>query len=199
MTRFGYILVTLAAAELAAGAFAAVAWLKPHPRFVWNASFSAPPGLYGLTAARQVACGDLVAIMPPAELQRFMADRHYLAKRVPLLKHIAALPGQRVCRKGTRVFVDGRRVAIAFDRDRQGRPLPVWQGCRTLTANSLFVINTPPDSFDSRYFGPIPAAGVIGRAAPILTRDTPGASFVWRGLRRAFATPQTRKGPAPCK
>jgi type IV secretory pathway protease TraF len=33
---------------------------------------------------------------------------------------------------------------------------------------------------DGRYFGPLPASTVLGRAIPILTRDMPDAPLVWR-------------------
>jgi type IV secretory pathway protease TraF len=33
---------------------------------------------------------------------------------------------------------------------------------------------------DGRYFGPLPASTVLGRAIPILTRDTPEAPLIWR-------------------
>lgn len=36
------------------------------------------------------------------------------------------------------------------------------------------------DSMDGRYFGPLPASTVLGRAVPILTRDTPDAPLSGR-------------------
>ncbi len=183
MTRFGYVLATLLAAEFFVVAFMGIAWLEPHPRFLWNASASAPIGLYRLQPDDHPAVGELVAIMPPPDTARLMARRHYLPEGVPMLKRIAALSGQRVCRHGMRVTIDGKRVANALIRGRLGRALPVWRGCRVVPAGTLFLINAPADSFDSRYFGPIAASGLIGRAQPILTRDTPQGPLVWRGLR----------------
>ncbi|CAM5331827.1 Conjugative transfer signal peptidase TraF OS=Sphingobium scionense OX=1404341 GN=GGQ90_003448 PE=4 SV=1 [Sphingobium scionense] len=72
-------------------------------------------------------------------------------------------------------------VAVALARDGRGRPLPVWQGCRTLRARELLMLNPDhADSMDGRYFGPLPASTVLGRATPILTRDTPNAPLTWR-------------------
>ena len=110
-----------------------------------------------------------------------MAARGYLGENVPLLKHVAAKAGQRVCRTGSVVSVDDRPVAVALIHDRAGRPLPVWRGCRTLEAEELLLLNpTHPDSLDGRYFGPLPASAVLGRAVPILTRTTPDAPLIWR-------------------
>src|SRR5690606_23795810 len=101
----------------------------------------------------------------------WLSARGYLPEGVPLLKHIAAKAGQRVCRIGDAVSVDARRVAIARARDGQGRPLPVWQGCRTLRPGELLLLNPAhPDSLDGRYFGPLPASAVIGRATPLWLR-----------------------------
>ena len=53
----------------------------------------------------------------------------------------------------------------------RGRPLPVWQGCRTLGTGELLLLNPDhPDSLDGRYFGPLPASAVIGRATPLHLR-----------------------------
>ena len=56
-----YLAATLGSATLFASLFAAVAWLSPRPRLLWNASASAPIGLYSVEAAPP-AVGDLVAI-----------------------------------------------------------------------------------------------------------------------------------------
>lgn len=184
MTRFGYVIATTIAAELFTGLFVAVALIGPAPRFLWNASASAPIGLYRLHPSRTPAVGDLVAATPPPGLARWMAERHYLPVGVPLLKHVAAKPGQRVCRNGGAISIDGRPIARARARDSRNRPLPVWSGCRTLKSGELLLLNPAvPDSLDGRYFGPLPAAAVIGRAVPILTRDAPNAPLRWRGFR----------------
>lgn len=199
MTRYSYVLATLLAAEFFVVAFAGVAWLEPHPRFLWNVSASAPIGLYRLQADDHPAVGELVAIVPPPDTARLMAQRHYLPEGVPLLKRIAALPGQHVCRHGVHVTIDGKHVANALSRDRLGRALPVWRGCCLVPAGMLFLINAPADSFDSRYFGPIPAAGMIGHALPILTRDTRQGPLVWRGFRGAQVTSPAKKEQLRCK
>lgn len=195
MTRFGYVIVTLFAAELFGVLFAVVAWLQPQPRLIWNASASAPIGLYRLHHDAPPAIGDMVAIMPPPALARLMAERHYLPVGTPLLKHVGALPGQNVCRRGASVTIDGKPVAIALPHDRRGGPLPVWHGCRTIGVGTLFLLNAPADSFDSRYFGALPASGLLGLAIPILIRNAPGKPLRWRGLGGLPASSSTTKEP----
>lgn len=171
MRRRRYVMATAIAASAFAAAFVAIAVADPLPRIIWNASASAPIGLYRIHPDSDPPTGTLVAIATPEQLSRWLSARGYLPEGVPLLKAVAAKAGQRVCRIGDAVSVDARRVAIARARDGQGRPLPVWQGCRTLRADELLLLNPAhPDSLDGRYFGPLPASAIIGRATPLWLR-----------------------------
>ncbi len=102
------------------------------PKLIWNASASAPIGLYTVRTAADLGVTDLVAVDAPEPLTSFLSDRDYLPRGVPLMKRIAALPGQTVCRIGRIVTVDAIAMGEALARDRRGRELPVWQGERNL-------------------------------------------------------------------
>jgi conjugative transfer signal peptidase TraF len=148
----------------------AFASFKPLRVLVWNASESAPIGLYYVQPAGVLSVTTLVLAMPPEPLASSLARSGYLPHGVPLLKRIVALPGQSVCRDGFVVSVDGVNVGIARERDRRGRVLPVWQGCRTIADGEVFLMNwDEPASLDSRYFGPLPTSAIIGRAEPLWT------------------------------
>jgi conjugative transfer signal peptidase TraF len=157
------LLAAIGLAGLAAPAVAVLpAWL------IWNASSSVPLGLYWVERPTGLEVGDLVAVMPPAPLAAFMVTRGYIGVDVPLLKHVAGLPGQRICRNGATVTVDGVVLGEALPRDRLGRDLPDWQGCRLLQDGEIFLMNPEVrDSLDGRYLGPLPADAVIGKARPI--------------------------------
>jgi len=177
-----------------------VAAVLPLPKLLlWNASASAPIGLYRLHPGGRPAVGDMVAVTPPPALARFMAERHYLPVGVPLLKHVAARPGALICRRDATVTIDGRTVAVARASDRHGRPLPVWRGCHVLRNDELFLLNAAPDSLDGRYFGPVPASGLIGRATPIFTRDTPDTPLRWRLTHTGNALPGSNEGVVSCR
>ena len=152
---------------------------------VWNASASIPIGLYAIRGRRSLQVDERAAIEPPPQLRSLMARRGYLPAGIPLLKRIAATSGQRVCRFHHGVTIDGQLAGVARARDRRGRSLPVWFGCRTLQHGEIFVMNpAQPDSFDGRYFGPLDAGQVIGRAVPIWTDERGDGRHVW------FARPQ---------
>ena len=167
MTRRRFILAGIVAA-------AALATLTARPaRYaVWNATASVPTGLYAIRGKANLHVGERVAIEPPPALRALLAERGYLPTGVPLLKRIAAVRGQRVCRFAHRVTIDGAYVGAARARDRLGRPLPVWAGCHVLKSGELFVMSpAAPDSFDGRYFGVLRMSDVIGRAKPVWTDE----------------------------
>ena len=156
-----------------AGATAVVAVFGPsaHPTLIWNATPSVPVGLYRVQSDSRPKLTDIVVVRPPDELAWFLADGRYLPRGVPLLKHVAALGGQRVCRAGLVIIIDGVRVAEALPRDRRGQPLPVWTGCVVLAREQVFLLNADrPDSLDGRYFGPLDRSTIVGRAEPVWTR-----------------------------
>ncbi|HHY51469.1 MAG TPA: S26 family signal peptidase, partial [Alphaproteobacteria bacterium] len=142
-------------------------------------------GLYSIEPERSPEVTDLVAVRAPEPLASFLADGGYLPRGVPLLKRVAALPGQRVCRTALAITVDDVPMGDALDRDRRGRPLPIWQGCRLVENGELFLMNWQVrDSLDGRYFGPLPAIAVIGRATPLYTDEDADGRFVWRAPTR---------------
>lgn len=162
------LIVTVAAVALEIKTMGA----KPVPALVWNASESVPIGLYEVQPAGRLIVTELVVAFPPDPLAAFLAQRRYLPRGVPLIKRILALPGQTVCRKGLTVSVDGIDMGQARERDHLGRPLPIWQGCQIVAKGDVFLMNwDEPASLDSRYFGPIPAASIFGRAEPLWTYE----------------------------
>jgi conjugative transfer signal peptidase TraF len=164
-------LKTLVTMQGAAMLVAFGSWIHPAPQLIWNASASVPIGLYAVDPPRAPKVADLVVVTPPAPLAQFLASRGYLPTGVPMLKHIGAVWGQTVCRYGHKVRIDGDPVGEALAKDRLGRPLPVWQGCLTLSAGQVFLFNAGVrDSFDGRYFGVISTRQILGQAHPIWIR-----------------------------
>ena len=142
------------------------------PALIWNASASVPIGLYRVQPDPRPHVDDIVVVRPPADLVWFLAEGGYLPRGVPLLKHVAALGGQQVCRIGRAVSIDGEHVGDALERDHRGRPLPSWSGCVVLTRDQVFLFNADrTDSLDGRYFGPLERNTIVGRAQPVWTDE----------------------------
>ena len=138
-----------------------------RPLLLWNATASAPIGLYLVRPDPSPTVDDLLVIRPEPALSEWMVARRYIGLGVPLVKRVAAANGAEVCRTGARVTIDQRLSAVALDRDRLGRPLPNWRGCYRLKVGQIFLLNAAPTSLDGRYFGPTSVTAVIGRARPV--------------------------------
>ncbi len=138
-----------------------------RPLLLWNRTASEPEGLY-VRGSGPVAVGALVAFSAPDAAFPY-ADGHmgYL-RRVPILKSVAAVSGDKVCTDNDHLQINGRMRAAILSRDRRGANLPRWRGCRQLGADEVFVFSDRiPNSFDSRYFGPVRRADIVGVFRPV--------------------------------
>lgn len=144
-----------------------------HQKVVlWNATSSVPRGLYMVSRKISLVPGTLLVVDLPEPVAHLASRRGYLPTDIPLIKPVAAGPEAAVCRHGDTIFVNGKANGVAKAVDLNGHPLPVWQGCHRLRNDEVFLMNAQnPDSFDGRYFGPIPARNIVGTAHPLLTEE----------------------------
>lgn len=164
--RLPIVLLSLAGA----GLLCLAASLTPTPEIVWNASASAPIGLYRRVAGMPER-GDLVLARLPAGARELAAERGYLPKSVPAVKRIAGVAGDTICADGLSVFLNGHLVARRLSLDGEGRDMSAWDGCRILEPDEVFLLMTDRlDSYDGRYFGPINRHLIIGRLVPLWVR-----------------------------
>lgn len=142
-----------------------------------NLTPSYPIGLWRVEPlVRDVAVGDRIFICPPqtAAFER-ARERGYLGHGLcpgwfsPLIKTVVAVAGQHVVIHGS-IAVDGVQLPRSSVRpvDGEGRTLTAASSDR-VSAGQLFLFSEFAGSYDSRYFGPVPAIGVLGLAEPILT------------------------------
>ncbi len=144
-----------------------------------NLTPSEPIGLWRIEAVgRPVALGDLVFVCPPpGRITAFGLDRGYFRQGScpggagPLIKTVIALADAHIAISDV-VMVDG--VAVLHSRpsprDGAGRALSAWSGV-VVPGGSVFLHSPFAGSYDSRYFGPVPEAGLLGLARPVLTFD----------------------------
>ena len=140
-----------------------------------NASPSLPIGVY-LTSSQPEA--NLVEFCPSEPFATFAIARGYRDAGVcpdaaaPLMKPIVAGPGDVVEVSGQGIAVNGyllpNTAPLAIDS--HGRSLTPWPFGRYVVApDTLWVASSHhPRSFDSRYFGPIPAGSIRDRLRPLL-------------------------------
>jgi conjugative transfer signal peptidase TraF len=142
-----------------------------------NLTPSEPLGLWRIgPLGRPAAVGDLIFICPPETADmRGARARGYLRSGscpggvAPLIKTVVAVAGQYV-EIGARVRVEGREVPSSglAQQDGRGRPLTPFPG-GIVPPGHVFLHSAFRGSYDSRYFGPLPAAGILGLAQEVLT------------------------------
>ncbi|WP_445292611.1 conjugative transfer signal peptidase TraF [Ciceribacter sp. T2.26MG-112.2] len=142
-----------------------------------NLTPSEPLGLWRIVALdRPALAGDLVFICPPqTPIMREARERGYLrfgtcpSGVAPLIKTVVAVAGQHF-EIGAGVTIDGRPVPFSdlVERDGKGRPMAPYSG-GIVPEKSVFLYSPFRGSYDSRYFGPLPASGILGLAQPVLT------------------------------
>jgi conjugative transfer signal peptidase TraF len=147
----------------AASAAAAAAAVTPaSPVLLLNRTPSEPTGVYlrvGATPAR----GDIIAFRTPRAAFPYADARMAYLHHRPLLKAVAAGPGDAVCTTSGTLVINGVGRAPIAVRDGRGRALPRWRGCRRLMAGEVFVFSARvPNSFDSRYYGPVAVSAILG-------------------------------------
>ena len=157
---------------LATAAIAAVLTGGRHPpRLIWNATASAPIGFYLVRRAQTLFRGELVLAKLPTVTARLAARRGYLPLGLPVVKRIAGLSGDEICARDNIVWRNGHVLVSRLAADSRRRPLPQWQGCRRLGREEVFLLMAHKrHSFDSRYFGPVRKAAIIGRLVPLWLR-----------------------------
>lgn len=142
-----------------------------------NLTPSEPLGLWRIIPLhRPAAVDDLLFICPPeTAAMRAARARGYFRSGscpggiAPLIKTVIAVAGQRV-EIGVSVSVDGRQVSSSSlaRRDGKGRPLARFPS-GIVPPGYVFLHSAFPGSYDSRYFGPVPASGILGLAQEVFT------------------------------
>lgn len=153
---------------------AAVAAALPGPIVIHNPSPSIPQGFY-LRSSESPATGRIIAFRIPPEGRAYAAQHMTPLIRAGIIKRVAAKAGDTVCTTGAGgLSINGRHVAPIVANDRFGRPLPHWKGCRPLEMGEFFAYSGRiPNSYDSRYYGPVRSTDIIGTFRPLWTTGEP--------------------------
>lgn len=134
---------------------------------IWNRTGSVPQGLYWLSDEPYTKGGWVVVSARSAEAQ--WAELHgFVGKGWPLLKRVAGVPGDEICRDGVTVLINGMPSGEALIASGDGALLPSWSGCRRVSEDEIFLMNAHPKSLDGRYFGITSARDIEGSANLLL-------------------------------
>jgi conjugative transfer signal peptidase TraF len=149
-----------------------------------NLSPSAPLGIFVAKAVaphsgEQLRRGMLVAVCLPAAIARWGRGRGYVMRgscsdgTAPVGKTILAVSGDTVRVGADGLAVDGHLISRTrpLGCDGQGRTMPrEADGAYPVGDGEIWLISTyTARSWDSRYFGPVPATGVVAMLRPVWT------------------------------
>ncbi len=109
-----------------------------------------PTGIYVKISSDKFKIGDIIVFS-------------YKERNYNLLKYIAGYEGHEYCLDfENTLWVNGFPVAQKSIAKYQGN-LPTESLCQTLKKDELLVLGEHPNSYDSRYFGPIKREQVIAQ------------------------------------
>jgi signal peptidase I len=96
----------------------------------------------------QLPRGDILVVQPPGR------------QAVPILKRLIGLPGETVEIRKDKVYINGKELDEPYIKIPGGRDYAQ----ATLGSDEYFVLgDNRPNSSDSRHFGPISGASILGR------------------------------------
>jgi len=141
----------------------------------WNASPSMPRGLF-LLVPRPPTHGDMVLACPPPQAACLAVERHYTSRDGPcacrsaaVLKYVAGAPGDRITLERTGTRINGIPLPNSAQRhhDSSGRLVLCTTGNFVLAPHHFWLTGLDARSWDSRYFGPVPAHSIRGVVRPL--------------------------------
>jgi conjugative transfer signal peptidase TraF len=145
----------------------------------FNTTPSMPIGLWEIVPGHAFPKrGDIVMVcLPDGVTARLAIQRGYIARGAcpngaePLVKPVAAAAGDMVTVSATGISVNATPISnsTSLARDEAGRPLHAMPGgSYHLAPGELWLLSGHDNrSFDSRYFGAVAVANVLGVARPV--------------------------------
>lgn len=159
-------------------ALASIAVIK-QAGFRVNTSPSIPLGIYRTTTS-PLSVGSYVLLCPENKEPFITAQkRDYIgAGYCPgglgyMFKRVAALPNDIITTTANGMYINGKLYPDSkpFHHDALNRMLPIWHAHQTRLKAGEVVLMTQGDknSFDARYFGPLPKQQIVSVVRPVLT------------------------------
>lgn len=149
-----------------------------------------PRGIYRITS-QPLTHSAIVGACVPESYALLAHNRGYLSSGGcpsgvrPVMKYVAAVPGDSVEIRWHGVFVNGKPIpnTDVLAADSFGRGLPNYLGNYLVQQGQYWLIaNHDRGSFDSRYFGPV--TEILGVAEPLITEaHLCGIAFLRQFLR----------------
>lgn len=131
-----------------------------------NVSASVSRGLYRVVSLPPTLMVDMLVVLPVPPL---MYPFH--SRWLPLLKPVAGLAGDAVCRVQDMLLIRGTSygaMVLTVHGQMVPQALPDG-GCLIVPEGFVFLASPAPRSLDSRYLGPVPITTLTAAAVPVWT------------------------------
>ena len=103
---------------------------------------------------QKIKKNDVVLFSLSPKWLKFLLNKEYLKKSIPVMKKVFATQGDLVCIKRGKVLINHRFISKVLQFDHRNNRLPKVKICRILKNGEFFLMSTKiPNSFDSRYMG----------------------------------------------
>ena len=144
-----------------------------------NTSPSIPLGIYRTTTT-PLAVGSYVLLCPEnkepfitAQKRDYIGTGYCPGGLGYMFKRVAALPNDIITTTANGMYINGKLYPDSkpFHHDALNRVLPIWHAHQTRLKAGEVVLMTQGDknSFDARYFGPLPQQQIVSVVRPVLT------------------------------
>ena len=144
-----------------------------------NTSPSIPLGIYRTTTS-PLSVGSYVLICPEnkepfitAQKRDYIGTGYCPGGLGYMFKRVAALPNDIITTTANGMYINGKLYPDSkpFKHDALNRTLPIWHATQTRLKAGEVVLMTQGDknSFDARYFGPLPQQQIVSVVQPVLT------------------------------
>jgi len=147
-----------------------------HQYVVVNIGASLPMLLFAcapVLAEHPLEVGTFVQFRPPARVLRELTRlAPAVVTGLPWVKRVAARAPAQICWADEGILIDGRvagRLPLLMTYPIVPRP-----GCETLGTDEVFVLGSHPQSYDSRYFGPLTRDEITAVCHPLLPWEVEG-------------------------
>ena len=147
-----------------------------------NYTRSLPIGVYRTVRAGSAARGSIVLVCLPEAIARYALERGYVwrgacpGRTAPIGKLVLAIEGDTVVVTKAGLRLNGQLVPHTqpVETDSEGRAVSHYPvGVYLVTRNEVWLYSPyHRRSFDSRYFGPVPASSLRSRMMPLWTTES---------------------------
>ena len=159
------------------------------PTVITIVGASLPDGIAWLEPGAPVARGQIAQECLPPALATYALEHRILPKwnaspcpgqAMMLGKIVAAVAGDEVAVSASGVSVNGRLWPMStikkVDANGHRIDLRLFDGAFRVPRGEVLLLGWSPDSWDGRYWGPVPVSSIRGRIIPIVTN----AGFFWK-------------------